>query len=390
MSAAPRIVVKPALLGLLLIVSCCYSTVLAQSTNNNNTNTSTSNGDDLIWFNDVQLWNITNNTSAPVRAPFRRSPTRRRPVQKPRTNNVNTVSSTTSTTSSPTTMAPTTMAPSTPKPSTPKPSSAKPTTSTPTREPTPAPTTRAPTLAPTTNSPSVVPTVTPTTAAPTSQGTIPKLRMTLKYMPTSMDTFTEPTWENITSTFVMNYWQTNSGKHNLTVQGLHVTTLLVDQQLTPATRRRRRQLQTQQENSIVYQQIVSYTQLESSSSTTNLDLATMQSLVATLPFETLTSRTQYVVQLQATGNSAFQNVFTVTPVSTTDPTTSTNFFQQNWMWIAIGAAAVAVLLFLIFFCYFWKCRKENHKHDLTNTKNRDDYFSGTNYYTNGGTASQSP
>jgi len=396
MSAASRIVVKTALLGLLLIVGCCYPTV-AQSTNN-----TTNNGDDLIWFNDVELWNTT-NTSAPVRAPFRRTP-RRRPVQKPR--NVNTVSSansntTTSTaTSSPTTIAPTTPKPSTPKPSTPKPSTpkpstAKPTTPKPTMKPTVAPTTLAPTPAPTTKQPSVSPTVTPTTAAPTSQGTVQNLRMTMKYMTNTMDVFTQPTWENVTSTFVMNYWQNNNNNgNNLTVQGLHVTTLLVDQTST-ATTRQRRQLQQQQENSVVYQQILSYTKLESSSTT---DLETLQSRVATIPFETLTSRTQYVVQLQGTGNSAFQNLFTITPVvvSATDPattTTSTNFFLQNWMWIAIGAAVVAVVLFVTFLCYFWKCRnKDNKKHgkkDL-NTNNREDYFSGTNYYANGGTASQSP
>lgn len=347
-----------------------------------------SSTDDLVFYNDIVLYNTTNSTnstnttrpaSRPIRRPHRRpyyqasttynSSSRNTPAPSP-IGRASTNSSSTSTMGS---TQPTITFP----PFTNPPTTSKPTTSQPTITPTMAPTTAAPSISPT-DRPTVTPTARPTTAAPTSLSSVSYLRMTLTSMQT-MNRATIQTWQNATNSFVMDYWSKNPTSNNLTVQGLIVNTQLLHQIITSSTRRI---LQQGDQNTIEYQQTMTYTNIESDNANDPVELAQK---IATIPFEVLTRRNQYMTQyLQGSGYSAFDNLYTVSAVSTSPPTSDGNtnntpttptksFFQQYWIWIAIGGGCVAILLIVIIaVCWKRKQRSSSSSKDF----HREEYLSG--------------
>jgi len=207
---------------------------------------STTPTDDLILYNDIVLYNATANNTSNSTHPARR------PNRRPRSSNYaapyptlssssgrasnndtsNNFSSTSATSMQPTiTSSPTTLQPTTLRPTT-----AQPTTRQPTVTPSLSPTTASPSVSPT-HRPTSTPTANPTTAAPTSQSFVSYLRMTLTSMQ-NMDTSTVQIWQNATSYFVMDYWSKNPTSDNITVQGLFVSTRVLNQTVTVSGRRR--------------------------------------------------------------------------------------------------------------------------------------------------------
>lgn len=370
---------------------------------------STTPTDDLILYNDIVLYNATANNTSNSTHPARR------PNRRPRSSNYaapyptlssssgrasnndtsNNFSSTSATSMQPTiTSSPTTLQPTTLRPTT-----AQPTTRQPTVTPSLSPTTASPSVPPT-HRPTSTPTANPTTAAPTSQSFVSYLRMTLTSMQ-NMDTYTVQIWQNATSYFVMDYWSKNPTSDNITVQGLFVSTRVLNQTVTVSGRRRAavaattttttttRSLQQDEQNMVVYQQIITYTNILSDGINYQPDALAEQ--LATIPFEVLTRRNQYMTQyLQGTGNSAFDKLYLVSQVSTTpspnaptaSPTTNDEnetFFQKYWIWFAIGGGCVAVLIIItMLLC----CMKKRRTSSTTGKEfHREEYLSsgGTNY-----------
>jgi hypothetical protein len=212
---------------------------------------------------------------------------------------------------------------------------------------------------------------------------------------TSMQRMNSPTiqiWQNATSTFVMDYWSKNPTSDNLTVQGLVVSTRLLNQTLSVSERRRAaatRFLQQGDQNKVVYQQIMTYTNIVSNDINDQPD--TLAEQLATIPFEVLTWRNQYMTQyLQGTGNSAFDNLYTVSQVSTTPPppaptpapATTNNtksFFQQYWIWFAIGGGCIALLV-IVTIALCWMKKQQRSSSTPGKEFHREEYLSGgTNY-----------
>ncbi len=369
---------------------------------------STTPTDDLIIYTDIVLYNATtnntNNSTHPARRPNRRPRSSNYAAPYPtlssssgRASNNDTSNNFSSTsansmrptiTSSPTTLLPTTLRPTT----------AQPTTRQPTITPSLSPTTASPSVSPT-HRPTSTPTAIPTTAAPTSQSFVSYLRMTLTSMQ-KMDASTVSMWQNATSNFVMDYWRKDPTSGNITVQGLRVSTRLLNQTVTVSRRRRAaaaltttttRFLQQQSDqNTVVYQQIITYTNIITEDIQGQPDALAEQ--LATIPFEVLTGRNQYVSQyLQGTGNSAFKSLYLVSQVSTTPPpneptaspttnNTTESFFQKYWIWFAIGGGSLAILFIIITITLCWM-KKQGTSSNTGKEFHREEYLSGggTNY-----------
>lgn len=203
-----------------------------------------------------------------------------------------------------------------------------------------------------------------------------------------MNVLSQRVWSQVTSDFIIAFWKTNDASQSaIFVQDLNVTTIFESQETvrTTNTRRilnsgfRRRVVVQQQEKqrmqvSFIHQ--ISYsTLLSSDSSISDDDPYTLTELISTIPFNTVESRNQYILNLQETQDVAFQSLeyaSSVSPVSTFQPSqlqqqsnSSISFLQTNSTWIVGVAALVCVLVLLIGNYMFRAYKRQRHGEDST-------------------------
>jgi len=210
-----------------------------------------------------------------------------------------------------------------------------------------------------------------------------------------MDEETQRTWEKVTSDFVVSYWLSDTSV--MDVQGLIVQTMLKEEDPpydSPYRMRKNRRTQEEQKDlNVVYSQKLSYTSITSSDGET--DPVVLDQRIATMPFQVLKSRNAYIVDLQDTGDPAFDNLSVVSQVivSPDDPTPpepsgAKGFFQENWLWIVIGAAGLVALMLISVGIWLY-CRRKKRLDKSKMDFNRDEYFNET-YGTGTSNANLSP